>query len=80
MRSHIVAGMLQHGVTALYLATSSGYVAIVRLLLENKADPNICNKVQYFICSVVQWSVVVEEEGVIQNSLNSVPTFYHIST
>ena len=37
--------------TALHAAAFNGHVAIVRLLLEKGASPNICDKVQHFICS-----------------------------
>ena len=39
----------QYGVTLLYRASSKGHTDVVRLLLENKADPNISNKVSYSI-------------------------------
>ena len=35
----------QDGDTPLCQASSNGHTAVVRLLLENKADPNISNKV-----------------------------------
>ena len=51
VRYHIVHGMIQNGLTALYLTALNGHVALVRLLLEKKANVNICDKVQHFICS-----------------------------
>ena len=38
----------QDGCTALFLALSKGHVGVVRLLIERKADVNICNKVCLF--------------------------------
>ena len=35
---------------ALNKAALKGHVEIVRLLLEKEANPNICDKVQHFIC------------------------------
>ena len=35
----------QEGVTALYYASQEGHMTVVRLLLENGADVNICDKV-----------------------------------
>ena len=35
----------QNGVTALYYASQEGHVTVMRLLLENGADVNICDKV-----------------------------------
>ena len=37
--------MTQKGVTALYIASFEGHVTVVRLLLENGADVNICVEV-----------------------------------
>ena len=39
----------QNGQTPLYVAAIIGDTDVVRLLLENKADPNISNKVSYSI-------------------------------
>ena len=39
----------QDGDTPLYTASSNGHTDVVRLLLENKADPNISDKVSYSI-------------------------------
>ena len=37
----------QDGDTPLYRASSNGHTDVVRLLLENKADPNISYNVSY---------------------------------
>ena len=37
----------QDGDTPLYRASSNGHTDVVRILLENKADPNISDKVGY---------------------------------
>ena len=39
----------QRGKTPLFTASSSGHTDVMRLLLENKADPNISDKVSYSI-------------------------------
>ena len=44
--------MTQDGRTALYFASQEGHVTAVRLLLENGADVNICNKVVMDFLSV----------------------------
>ena len=47
----------QRGVTALYFASLKGRVTVVRLLLENGADVNICNKVVMdFISCTYMWT------------------------
>ena len=42
----------QYGDTPLYEASSNGHSDVVRLLLENKADPNISNEVSYSIIPI----------------------------
>ena len=46
----------QDGRTPLYTASSNGQTDVVRVLLENKADPNISDKVSYSIKTI---SIVV---------------------
>ena len=69
MRSHIVDGVLQDDVTALHAAAFNGHVAIVRLLLEKGANPNMCDKVQHFICSKGEMDGGGGGGGVNQKSL-----------
>ena len=45
----------QDGDTPLYRASSNGNTDVVRVLLENKADPNISYKVSYSILPF-QWT------------------------
>ena len=40
---------LQGGETPLYIASQNGHTDVVRILLENKADPNISDEVSYSI-------------------------------
>ena len=42
----------QYGDTPLHEASSNGHSDVVRLLLENKADPNISNEVSYSIIPI----------------------------
>ena len=47
----------QEGVTALYFASQEGHVTVVRVLLENGADVNICNKVvMNFVSCTCMWT------------------------
>ena len=39
----------QYGKTPLYTASSNGHTDVVKLLLENKADPNVSDEVSYSI-------------------------------
>ena len=39
----------QNGRTPLYWASSTGHTAVVKILMENNADINICNKVNIII-------------------------------
>ena len=48
----------QDGQTPLYRASDNGHTDVVRLLLENKADPNISDKVSYSE-SVIPFHVLV---------------------
>ena len=42
---------LQYDETPLYIASANGHTDVVRVLLENKADPNISDNVSY--CLVI---------------------------
>ena len=42
----------QFGYTPLFIASSNGHTDVVKLLLENKADPNIRYMVSYSIISI----------------------------
>ena len=46
---------MQYGVTPLCIASEYGYTDIVRLLPENKADPNISNNVSCCYCFLVNY-------------------------
>lgn len=46
---YFVNCVTQDGLTALHLATFSGHVEIVMLLLKNKADVDICDVVNFYI-------------------------------
>ena len=60
---------LQDGVTALNMASQKGHTAVVKLLLEAKAKPDLQNKVTFAVvaCSaivhllcLVHWLVVLK--------------------
>ena len=48
--------MTQNGGTALKIASQEGHVTVVRLLLENGADVNICNKVVTNLLHQYMWA------------------------
>ena len=49
--------MTQKGVTALYSASQEGHVTVVKLLLDNGAYVNICNKVvRDFVSCTCMWT------------------------
>ena len=55
--------MTQDGRTALYFASQEGHVTAVRLLLENGADVNICNKVVMDFVSCIYMHVDIQSVG-----------------
>ena len=53
--------LIQNGCTALYLASLKGHVAVVKQLLMENPDVNICNKVAIIFslcCSLVKTAIV----------------------
>ena len=56
MDVHNIIIYLQDGGTALFIASQNGHTAVVKLLLEAKAKPDVPNKV---ICTVVAVDGVV---------------------
>ena len=52
---------LQNGSTALFIASQNGHTAVVKLLLEAKAKPDVPNKVTCTVVAVDGVVVVLEQ-------------------